>query len=175
MKLLLLRGYFVRAPTPLLNVQVDTITIETMDKLAREPHSLPASVHAALNLDRLLDKMWEYLAIRRVYTKKKGQAPDFGDPVVLALGRHGFTVESFIHHIHTGMLTDFRAALVWGSSSVHQPQTCGLQHELHDEDVVQILTKTSTQQKSDKDYASRVQAHWDKLKQKKKGKAKLKT
>ena len=155
--------------------KVDTITVEQMDRLARQPHSLVASVHLKLNLDRLLDRLWDYLAIRRVYTKKKGQAPDFGDPVVLAGGRHGFTVEGFCRHIHTSMITDFRAALVWGTSAIHQPQTCGLQHELQDEDVVQVLTKTNAQQKGDKDYAARVQAHWDKLKAKKKSKAKLKT
>jgi len=30
---------------------------------------------------------------------------------------------------------------VWGSSVKHQPQRCGLNHELADEDIVQIVKK----------------------------------
>ena len=29
----------------------------------------------------------------------------------------------------------------WGSSAKHSPQKCGLTHPIHDEDVVQIVTK----------------------------------
>lgn len=61
-----------------------------------------------------------------------------------------------------------QVALVWGTSVKHSPQHCGLGHVLHDEDVVQIVTKTVTEQKADRDYAARVQAHYDKAKQKKK-------
>lgn len=35
----------------------------------------------------------------------------------------------------------FSYALVWGTSSKHYPQRCGLTHPLEDEDVVQILKK----------------------------------
>jgi uncharacterized protein len=41
--------------------KIDTITIEEVDKLAREPHSVVISVHAKLNLDYMLAKMWEHL------------------------------------------------------------------------------------------------------------------
>lgn len=50
----------------------------------------------------------------------------------------------------------------------HSPQHCGLSHTLTDEDVVQIVTKTATEQKADKDYAKRVQAYHDAYKAKKK-------
>lgn len=33
------------------------------------------------------------------------------------------------------------SALVWGSSVKHQPQKCGKDHQLNDEDVVQIVKK----------------------------------
>jgi hypothetical protein len=59
-------------------------------------------------------------------------------------------------------------ALVWGTSVRHSPQHCGLAHTLTDEDVVQIVTKTATEQKADKDYAKRVQAYHDAYKAKKK-------
>ena len=47
-----------------------------------------------LNLDYLLLKMWEYLDLTRVYTKKKGMYPDFGDPIILTTERNGCTVNS---------------------------------------------------------------------------------
>lgn len=74
--------------------KVDTITIEETDSLAREKNSLVASVQMELNLDFLLAKVWEYLDMRRIYTKRRGEPPDFSEPVVLTRGRHGFTVEA---------------------------------------------------------------------------------
>jgi ribosome-interacting GTPase 1 len=62
--------------------------------MARFPNSIVISVHMKLNLDVLLEKMWEYLGLVRVYTKKPGSPPDFEEPVVLTNGRHGFTVEA---------------------------------------------------------------------------------
>ena len=39
-----------------------------------------------LNLDYLLEQIWEYLALVRVYTKKPGQPPDFSDGLILRKG-----------------------------------------------------------------------------------------
>jgi uncharacterized protein len=41
--------------------------------------------------------------------------------------------------ISSHLLKEFRYALVWGTSSKHMPQRCGLGHHLEDEDVVQIV------------------------------------
>jgi uncharacterized protein len=38
-------------------------------------------------------------------------------------------------------MQEFKYALVWGLSSKHYPQRCGLSHQLADEDVVQIVKK----------------------------------
>lgn len=50
------------------------------------------SCQMKLNLDFLLEKMWEYLDLTRVFTKKKGMYPDFGDPIILTSDRNGNTV-----------------------------------------------------------------------------------
>ena len=52
--------------------KVDTISIEEMDRLARQPNSVVISCGLKLNLDYLLDLIWEYLQLLRVYTKKRG-------------------------------------------------------------------------------------------------------
>jgi ribosome-interacting GTPase 1 len=38
-------------------------------------------------------------------------------------------------------LKDFKYAIVWGSSVKHQPMKVGKDHELNDEDVIQIVKK----------------------------------
>ena len=42
--------------------------------LSQIPHYVPISAHKEWNLDELLERMWEYLAMIRIYTKPKGQA-----------------------------------------------------------------------------------------------------
>ena len=73
----------------------------------------------------------------RIYTKPKGQVPDYSAPVVL----HDCnpTVENFCNKIHKQLISQFKYAWVWGSSVRHQPQKVGRDHVLHDEDVVQIV------------------------------------
>uniref|UniRef100_A0A6V1K5R4 OBG-type G domain-containing protein n=1 Tax=Heterosigma akashiwo TaxID=2829 RepID=A0A6V1K5R4_HETAK len=153
--------------------KIDQITIEDVDRLAREPHSTVLSVHQNLNVEELLARMWDYMGLVRVYTKKKGATPDFGDPIVLSSQRKGTTVEVAVGDISKDMLKIFKYAMVWGRSTKHDPQTVGLKHTLLDEDVLQVATKTVTQQKHDKNYVHVVQAHADAWKRKKK--AALKT
>lgn len=75
----------------------------------------------------------------RVYTKKTGSKPDLSQPVVLSADRGGTTIKSLCNQLHKELTKEFNYALVWGISSKHYPQRCGLTHDLHDEDVVQIV------------------------------------
>ena len=43
-----------------------------MDRLSRQDNSVVISCGLKLNLDYLLDQIWEYLQLLRVYTKKRG-------------------------------------------------------------------------------------------------------
>ena len=38
--------------------------------IARMPHSIPCSAFNNLNMDGLLERMWDAMALVRVYTKK---------------------------------------------------------------------------------------------------------
>ena len=73
----------------------------------------------------------------RIYTKPKGQIPDYSAPVVLTSDR--CTVEDFCDAIHKTLKKNFRFANVWGTSAKHTPQRCGLSHVLQDEDCIQIV------------------------------------
>ncbi|GFR65487.1 developmentally-regulated GTP-binding protein 2, partial [Elysia marginata] len=63
-----------------------------------------------MNLDYLLDSVWEHLALLRVYTKKRGEKPDFEGGLIL---RQGATVEHVCHVIHRTIAQAFKYALVW--------------------------------------------------------------
>ena len=97
--------------------------------------------------DLLKANIWDYLGLTRIYTKKKGQPPDIEEPVVLSTIRKGTTVKSLCLNISSQMARDFNYALVWGQSAKHSPQRCGINHNLCDQDVVQVrkafdMTKT---------------------------------
>lgn len=67
---------------------------------------LCCSAHLEWNLDGLLDMVWEYLCLTRIYTKPKGMNPDYEDPVILSSKRR--TVGDFCTRIHKDMLKQFK-------------------------------------------------------------------
>jgi len=148
--------------------KIDQVSIELVDELARRPHTVCIACHSKLNLDGLLHAAWRYLGLVRVYTRKRGEKPDLDEPVVLTQARGGLTIKNACAQIHKDLANNFKFAMVWGASVRFSPQRCGLEHVLHDEDVLQIVIKTAKEEKKDKDYGARAQAHWEKLKAKKK-------
>jgi hypothetical protein len=118
--------------------KIDQVSMEEVDRIARLPHTVVISCNMKLNLDYFLDKLWEYLALIRVYTKKPGQPPDFSDAIIL---RRGVTVEHVCHSIHRTIAEHFKYGLAWGTSTKYSPQRVGLSHIMHDEDVIQIVKK----------------------------------
>lgn len=120
--------------------KIDAVSLEEADRLAHEPNSVIMSCYLKLNLDYVIEKIWEHLGLCRVYTKKQGAAPDFTEPIVL---RGGSKVEDACKAIHRSLAdpSQFRYALVWGRSTKHDPQRVGLAHQMQDEDVIQVMTK----------------------------------
>ncbi|BEJ14770.1 hypothetical protein CspHIS471_0405370 [Cutaneotrichosporon sp. HIS471] len=129
-------------PALTVNNKIDAISMETLDHMARQGDgkTVMISCEADLGLDWLLDAIWKELGLVKVYTKKRGEQPDLGDPICL---RAGATIETVCHGIHRGLASHFKYALVWGKSSKFnpQPQKVGLSHQVMNEDVVSIFTK----------------------------------
>ncbi|CAL1701399.1 unnamed protein product [Somion occarium] len=120
--------------------KIDAISIEELDLLYKIPMSVPISSKEWLNVDELVEKMWETLNLVRVYTKPRGQAPDYSQPVVLRRGK--CTIEDFCNSIHKEIAKQLKYAVVWGASAKHtRGQKVGLEHVLEDEDVVHISKK----------------------------------
>ena len=78
------------------------------------------------NLEELLDTVWDYCKMLRIYTKPKGQQTDFSAPVVLHAQRP--TVEDLCNKLHKQLLSQFKYAWVWGSSVRHQPQKVSMKY-----------------------------------------------
>ncbi|KAG1820296.1 developmentally regulated GTP binding protein 1 [Suillus subaureus] len=126
---------------PALYVRIDAISIEELDLLYKIPHSVPISSKEWLNIDELSEKMWDALELVRVYTKPRGQSPDYSAPVVLRRGR--CSVEDFCNAIHKEIAKQMKYAVVWGASAKHsRGQKVGLDHILEDEDGEILISST---------------------------------
>jgi ribosome-interacting GTPase 1 len=73
--------------------KIDTVSIEDIDALVRQPNSTVISSGMRLGLNLLKERIWDMLGLVRVYTKKKGCPPDLSDPLILTKGRGGFTIK----------------------------------------------------------------------------------
>lgn len=89
-----------RVYTPCIYVlnKIDGISIEELDLLDKVPHYVPISAKDEWNFDELMEKIWEYLDLIRIYTKPKGQIPDYEAPVIVP--RSYSTVEGFCNKLH---------------------------------------------------------------------------
>ncbi|KAG7367504.1 small GTP-binding domain protein [Nitzschia inconspicua] len=130
-----------RAYIPVLYVfnKIDAITIEELDILDQMPNYVPISSQHKWNLEELMEEIWHRCNMIRIYTKPQGQIPDYDEPVILHSTNP--TIEEFCNRLHRGIMSEFNYAWVWGKSAKHQPQRCGKEHMLCDEDIVQIVKK----------------------------------
>ncbi|XP_078096512.1 developmentally-regulated GTP-binding protein 2 [Mustelus asterias] len=131
-------GNRVHMPCLYVYNKIDQISLEEVDRLARQWHSVVISCEMKLNLDYLLEMLWEYLALICIYTKKRGERPDFSGAIIM---RRSASVEHVCHRIHRTLASQFKYALVWGTSTKYSPQRVGLTHIMEHEDVIQIVKK----------------------------------
>ncbi|AQZ17153.1 RBG2 (YGR173W) [Zygosaccharomyces parabailii] len=118
--------------------KIDSVSLEEVDRLARKPNTVVMSCEMDLGMEDVVEEIWYQLNLSRVFTKKRGVKPDFTDPLVV---RSNSTIGDLCHSIHRDFKDQFKYALVWGSSAKHSPQKCGLNHKIHDEDVISLFTK----------------------------------
>ncbi|QRW01568.1 hypothetical protein RhiLY_00565 [Ceratobasidium sp. AG-Ba] len=132
-----IEGNRVYIPAIYVLNKIDAISIEELDLLYKIPNSCPISSKEWLNVDELIEQMWTALDLVRVYTKPRGQAPDYSAPVVLRRGKS--SIEDFCNSIHKEIAKQMKYAVVWGSSAKHsRGQKVGLEHVLEDEDVMDL-------------------------------------
>ena len=111
-----IEGNRVYIPALYVVNKIDQITVEELDLLDQLPNYVCISAGLKWNLEELLERIWEKLDFVRVYTKPKGQLPDYEAPVIL--GNTRSKVSDFCTKIHRGLLKEFKYAIVWGTSVV---------------------------------------------------------
>lgn len=52
--------------------KIDGVSLEEVNRLAHQDHTVPISCEMDLNLDYLIERMWEQLDLLKVYTKRRG-------------------------------------------------------------------------------------------------------
>lgn len=117
--------------------KVDAVSLEFLDTLAREPQTCVMSCSKDFGIDDVVERCWKELNLLRIYTKRKGDLPDFNEALIV---RQNSTIEDVCDQIHRTLKDTFKYALVWGASARHVPQRVGLAHKVADEDVVSIIS-----------------------------------
>ncbi|CDF32097.1 GTP-binding protein of Obg-family [Chondrus crispus] len=119
---------------------IDKITMEELELYHRMDRYVPICGKLQWNIDGLLEKIWDDLQLVRIYTKPKGvTVVDFSEPVILKNEERMRTVAAFCRRIHKTLENELKFALVWGRSTKFNPQKCGKDHVLCDEDVIQLV------------------------------------
>jgi len=94
----------------------------------------PVSATTGEGLDALRERLWQLLAVIRVYTKCPGKKADVGDPFTLPVGA---TLEDLAAGIHRELPEKMKFARIWGAGrfdgqQVHKTEV------LRDKDIVEI-------------------------------------
>ncbi len=113
----------------------DLLDKEMIDAVKRElnPDAL-ISAEKEINLGELKQKIFDRLALIRVYLKEIGRKPDMGEPLIM---RKGCTIMEVCNHIHKDFVKKFKFARIWRSSKFEQSFR-KLNKELADGDIVEI-------------------------------------
>jgi hypothetical protein len=95
---------------------------------------VPLAVRSKENLEAMKWRIFEFLEIIRVYTKRPGHPPSKDHPYVLPKGS---TVTDVARQIHYELAAKFKYARVWGSAQF-EGQRVERDHQLADGDILEI-------------------------------------
>jgi ribosome-interacting GTPase 1 len=95
---------------------------------------IPISAQSGEGLDQLIARLWQLLALVRIYTKQPHKPADHTKPFTLEIGS---TVEDLARQIHQELPEKMKFARIWGEGrfagqQVHRTEV------LHDRDIVEI-------------------------------------
>ncbi len=114
--------------------KIDTVSAEKRRELEQK-YDLVVSAETGENLEDLKDAIFNDLELIRIYMKKKGEEPDRNEPLIL---REDATVEDALESLSGDMRDRFKHARVTGPSADFPRQKVGTQHQLEDEDVLEL-------------------------------------
>ncbi|MEM3736910.1 MAG: TGS domain-containing protein [Candidatus Bathyarchaeia archaeon] len=112
-----------------------------MDDFVREVgdrfETVGVSAKTGMNIELLKHKIFSFLGILRVYTRRPGQ-PGCDKPFIL---RRGSKIIDLAAGIHSDFERRFRFARIWGPSAKFPGERVGADTELRDGDIVEIYMR----------------------------------
>ena len=95
---------------------------------------LRVDLDRAEDVERLRNRIYEFLDVIRVYTKAPGKPADYSDPYTIP---RGGTVEDVAAKVHRDLAESVKFAKVWGMSA-RDGQSVGREHVLSDRDLIEL-------------------------------------
>jgi len=127
------RVYYAQSIT-VIN-KTDLLESVELEKLRKEyKDAVFVSAERNQGLTELKKAIIKKLHLIKVYTKPVGKKVS-KEPLIM---KQPVTVKKVCEKVHKNMVKNFRYARVWGSSAKFPGQKVGLNHKLHDKDVIQI-------------------------------------
>jgi ribosome-interacting GTPase 1 len=128
-------------PTILIANKSDDEAADIRLEIAREEFGtqfplVVVSAERGDGLPELRKAIYDALGVMRIYTKQPGKPADMTSPFTPPIGA---TVAELAGKVHRDLEESVRSARVWGTG-VHDGQTVGRDHVLHDKDVVELHT-----------------------------------
>ena len=128
-------------PTLLVANKCDDEAADIRLEIAREEFGTRFPLHVVSaergdGLAELRKALYDVLGVMRIYTKQPGKPADMTSPFTPPLGA---TVAEMAGKVHRDLEESVKSARVWGTA-VHDGQTVGRDHVLHDRDVVELHT-----------------------------------
>ncbi len=93
--------------------------------------TIPISIKAKENLERLKEAIWAICGLIRVYTSTSPNS----EPIVI---QNGSTILDAAVKIHKDFAEKFKFAKVWGKSVKYPGQRVGKDHLLADGDIIEL-------------------------------------
>lgn len=111
------------------------LRLELMSEALRSRFPLHlVSAERGDGLAELRKAIYDALGVMRIYTKQPGKPADMTSPFTVPVGA---TVAELAAKVHRELEETVKSARVWGTG-VHDGQTVGRDHVLHDKDVVEL-------------------------------------
>jgi uncharacterized protein len=95
---------------------------------------LLVSAEKSTGIEELRKAIYDLLGVMRIYTKQPGKPADMTSPFTCPIGS---SVAELAGRVHKDFEEGLKSARVWGSG-VHDGQTVGRDHILHDKDIVEL-------------------------------------
>jgi len=116
--------------------KIDILDQNEIEKL-RAVNLIKISAKEKKGLDELRQKIFENINLIRICTKEPGKKAS-ERPMIL---KKNGSIRDLAKQIHKDFPGRFIKAIIWGTSSKFPGQTVGLDHILHDKDIVELYVK----------------------------------